>query len=342
MKKILIYTSLLINGLLFSTCKKEAEQKKNMFSGSARLQGTVYFQNLITGTVDTAKKAILTITKQDADASDYYLVDLTNGQYDLASLSGGIYNFSVSYSVQLTGTATRLTYAQNFQVSVTDGQITPHNDLTLSKVTTSKTIFILKIVDVNDAPVTNAQISLYTDTLALRQSQSSGTGSSRSAVSNAAGLAVFADMQNAKYFAAVYTAANSDTTSNWIKASITPYGPFASNTVDTASVQILANKPTLSVTVVDQNNSLVSGAQVYVYSDLSLITQYLYLGTGSLRGNLTNTSGNALFTNLQTLQYYISASKVVGSVTLYNSTTILKPTAILKSGTLNSVRVTIK
>lgn len=327
--------------LLLVTCKKD-QQKKAMFSGNARLQGTIYFQDIVSGTVDTAKTAILKISKKGADTSAYYLVDLTNGKYDISSLSGGQYFFNVSYTVQLAGGATRLNYAQTFLVTVQDGQLDPDHDLKITTVTSSKPLFILKVVDVNQAPVDSARVSLYTDTLALREGQSNGAGSSRSTVTNAAGLAVFADMQNTRYYASVYSAVGSDTTSNWSKSTSKPYGPFAVNTVDTASVQILANKPTLTVTVVDQHNALISGAQVCLYSDLGLITQYKYLCTGSLRSTLTNASGTALFTNLQVLSYYISASKVVGTDTLYNRATIFMPNAVLKTNVLNQARVTIK
>lgn len=336
---ILFLSILLIAAIFLMTCKKE--DKKTMFDGTARIKGTIYFKNLLKGTSDTAKTAALTVKKENADGPDYYTLNLTNGSYDIGGLTGGDYTFSITYIASLSGSSTKITYQQDFPVKIIEDELKINNDLTITESTSAIPILLLQVLDINNSPVKNAQVCLYTDPLTLQKNQNKCVGSYKSAVSNDAGMVAFADLGSATYYATAYSVSGTDTTSNQTTAALTSYGPFTKNATDLKTIKISSDKPALSVTVTDLNGAGIAGAQVCIYSDADLINRYAGKCTGSLKTAVSDQNGTVVFGNMQPISYYISASKIIGNDIVSNLSTNMTPTIKLSASAQNKVTVVI-
>ncbi len=306
-------------------CKKEG-----LFDGKARVKGTIYFKNILKNTADTAKNASITLQKKNADASEYYSVNITNGTYDIIGLRDGDYTLAVSYSAAVSGsTSAKINYKQIFEFSIAKDELKTGLDWTLTENTVSGQLLLLQVVDLSNNPIRNAQVCIYTDPLILTANQNKCTGSIKSAVSNDLGIVTFADLGSAAYHVTAFTIIGMDTVSNRTTAAVTTYNPSTSAKPEVRKVTISQDKPALTINLTDANGLGISGAKVSLYNDISLIAKYGSVGTGSIKSGMSDANGNIVFTGLQSISYYAYASKQIGNELYSNLNTILTPSAKL-------------
>jgi hypothetical protein len=328
------------------TCKKPENQ---VFSGNARIRAVVYYKDATTNLADTAVTAQVTIT-ENSNAVTTYLLTLTNGTFDLSSLSAGSYRFQIIYNRPLPDSATFVHYALDTTLIVSANELLNPFYFTLKPTATTSPTLQITVTDINGYAVSGAEVCLYGDTLTLVKNRGTCAGSISGSTTNSSGIVVFDNLQAKKYFASVYVQKGADTLSN--QATDTAYlnKTLLSTTVlNKATIVVAPVYYSLNVTVTDVNGVYVPGTNVCIYSDHSLLAKFRYTCNGSIEGGSTDLHGQILFSGLQAKPYYISAYKIIGTDTLNKTNDTLSnvlsdqsPTPALIANSQNHETIIIK
>jgi len=332
--------------LIGITCKKPENQ---VFSGNARVRAVVFYKDATTNLSDTAVTAQVTIT-ENGNAATAYLLTLTNGTFDLSSMSAGSYRFQLIYNRPLTDSGTFVHYALDTTFSLSANQLLNPQYFTLKPATTTSPTLQITVTDNNGYTVSGAQVCLYADTLTLDKNRRTCVGSIAGGVTNSSGIVVFDNLQPKKYFAVAYAQRGPDTLSN--QATDTTYlnkTILSTTNLNRAAVKLSPDYYSLTVFITDANGVYVPGANVCIYSDNTLLAKFRYTCNGSIEGGTTNLHGAAMFSGLQGKPYYISAYKIIGKDTLNKTNDTLSNVAIdqttipaLKANSQNIKTIIIK
>ena len=155
----------IFSGLITSNCKKLPDE---VFNGSSRVRGLIVFQNYATGTQDTAKTAVITLTqKQGSKMSTPYVETLTNGTFDIQSLSDGSFTLSVQFDFKQPGSGKTDHYTGTMQIDLGKNQFKDQLLIVVTIASTGNATLQVQVVDGSGVIVSNAQVSLYNDATVL-------------------------------------------------------------------------------------------------------------------------------------------------------------------------------
>ncbi|TDQ11379.1 hypothetical protein [Pedobacter metabolipauper] len=333
---------ILLAVLLTMSCEKPADQ---IFNGDAHISGTIYYENILTGSLDTAKTAKLVVTKDGIDQTNY-VVQLKNGTFDLNLLSSGNYKFNITFQTKTAGLLNDNVYTLDTILTVSESQLLKDQNLRLNMETSlvANTALRLFIKDDQNAPLANVQVCLYSDAQTILKNRNTCVGNIRTGITNKNGVVLFDGLEERAYFAAAYIAVGKDTISNNLSDQ-TPLTILKKNTINETTIKLQTQvKPiatSLKITVTDQSGGYIQNAEICLYSDLDLIARYTNC-FGSIKNGSSDAFGVSTFTALQPLKYYISAFKISGTDTLSNIDSRLLPTAVLNVNAVNTFNVVLK
>ena len=326
---------LLSGAIILTGCKKDADK---VFSGSGRIKGIVYYNNLATNRNDTATNAQMTISLPRNIGTEY-LQTLTNGTFDITSLGSNSYNVHITYSHTFSGSAKSIRYAKDTVFDLQKDEFKfPFNFVLLPDSVESPTLQII-VTDQNNTVVPNAQVCLYADLLTLTSNRGTCVGSVKSGTTNPDGIIVFDGLQVRNYYVAVTTTSGTGNQSNQ-PTEATAIAITSSSKPTSAPVKIQRTGYILQVGVVDFNKQKITGANVCLYDDAGLLIKYRQQCIASLQSGPTNSQGVITFSGLSAIPYYISAYQVTGKDTLSNRTTDLLPVTPV-ANSLNYTEITI-
>lgn len=349
--KYLFICFLIFSSLLLISCddqndsiiKWKDNNEKKLFNGTSRLKGTVYFKNVYTNTLDSARTATLTLSK-GVERESEYKITLVDGTFDIKYLQDGTYTLDLRYDHRPTNSTQTTVYKLNYNITLSKGQVIDNLDLTLSIEPTTLDTPTLRIIvkDVNGALVSNANVCLYADINLITKNRTTCNGSTRSAVTNQQGVVLFDNLENIKYHISTYKVIGSDTLSNRATY-LQPTKPLKANELNDTAVTIQASNPTtLSIMVKDAAGALIPNAQVCLYSDPVLLRKYRNTCDGSLKSDTTNLQGVVSFTDIQSIPYYVATFVVVGNDTLSNKENDLTTVGPILPNQSTSINVIVK
>ncbi len=297
---------LLVMALCLELNCKKADQ---VFNGSARVRGLVEFQNYLTGTQDTAKTAVLTLTRTD-DSGTPYVQTLTNGTFDIQSLNKGSYSISVQFDYKQPGFAKTDHYTGTMPFSLSKNEFKDQVVVLISLSTTGGATLQVTVQDSTGAVVSNAQVALYTDPKVLAANRGTTNGSLATVSTNISGKAIFGNLQTGTYYISANVAAGnqllSNATTDQVKKQV-----LSASLLDTVTVTVKPNGASLQFTVTDATGAAVNNANVYLYTDKTVLAKYRETALGSVKLGVTNSSGVVVFNGLSNTNYYASAYLVI-------------------------------
>jgi len=317
MKNNLIACLLILGSITIATCKKPADE---VFNGTSRVRGVVLFNNYLTGTQDTAKTAVITMTmQQGSGTSTPYVQTLANGTFDIQSLNRGTFTLSAIFDFKQPGSTKTDHYVGSLPVTLQTGQFLDKLDVVLNLDSTGTATLQVHIVDAGGAVISNTQVCLYTDPSILAANRGTCGGSLASATTNAQGNAIFSNLQLGNYYVSANVTAGTQVLNNAMTDQ-TPYNVVSVVKLDTATVTVAATGNSLQLVVADSAGVLLPNVNVCLYTNISLLKKYRGTCTASVRSATTNSQGIVLFTGLQPASYYASAYISEGTDTLSNKT----------------------
>jgi len=334
MKRIHIFWLLLISSLFIITCKKSADK---VFDGSSRIRGVVFFNNYLTGTQDTAKTAIITMTN---DKNIPYVQNLTNGTFDIQSLSSGTFTFNVKFDYKQPGSGKTDHYIGTLMEALAKNDFKDQQRIILNIDSTGTATLQVQVVDSTGVIISNAQVCLYNNSTTLAANRGSCSGSLNSVMTNADGNAVFTGLQLGNYFVAVNTTAgvtilnNSATDQSAIAVSSSVH-------INPAKVTVKPTGNAFQLTLYDAAGGPLPNANVCLYTDTTLLSKYRGTCNGSVRSGTSNNQGIVVFSNLANVTYYASAYVGAGTDTLSNKTTDTKQMLTANTTTVKNYPVTL-
>jgi hypothetical protein len=334
--------------LCLVSCEENEEFNSNdeYFNGTARLKGVVYFNNIITNSIDTARTAKLTLSKSKSSKSEYVKM-LTDGTFDIQFLSKGTYEIELRYE-HITKTNEITKYYKIIQeINLEDDQLLDLLDLKLEIDNTSLETPTLRLTikDALGAIISNAQVCLFSDSSLMVKNRKTCLGNTRTGVTNQQGVVFFDNLEERRYFVSSFKIIGKDTliTSTSMPVSV---GPLKSGILNDKEFTIQPIIPVVSTTlefsIQDSAGASIPNTRVCIFSNRKLLNKYRRTCDGSLRSDITNSQGVVKFENLQAINYYAAAFKVVGKDTLSNKHNDQIPFSPVLPNQINKFNILIK
>lgn len=324
-------------------CSKPADK---FFNGNARIGGIIYFENVVTGKEDTAKNAAITLSLA-SDTNIRYKKQLTNGNYSIPDLKGGVYILKIVYQFNNAALSEGLIYnwtSKKITISDNANKADSSIMMPLDSSHYKGTALRLLVTDPQGAALPSAQVCLYTSASTLLANRNTCNGSLVSSTTNTEGFLIFDNLEAKGYYASSYKLVGKDSLSNQ-STDQTALKTLAPGTISRQPLSLTVQPPVLptalKVTVMDAFGANLSNVTVCLYSNPDFIMKYAAC-EGSLQTLTSDASGSVTFTGLQSLNYYVEAYKLIGTESISNNTTKLMPTGVLKKNTTTPFPVTVK
>jgi hypothetical protein len=337
-------TAGLVAGVLCSLlagCEKDDEY----FAGDSRLRGTVYFENGITGALDTAYHAQLRVYPTGGDSSKALTYSVASGRFDVTNLKSGNYTLAARLDRPVGASQSYVAYEGWLKVA------TGHLDtlqIILRPRLRNQTGLQLTVTNAAGYFIPQAQVYLFADSIAGQRNSRTGAGSIANARTNTQGQVVFLNLQPKSYYVSAFSVSGMDTLSNSLPRQIgtktlvaaTPSVPRYTIALQRPPTVIPSPvAPSLRLTVTDTTGLIVlPNSQVCLYASASQIKRRGLDCVNGLFTGTTNAQGVVIFPNLQAASYHVLAVKVLGADTLTN---LRSPTALGPLPTQGELRASI-